>query len=201
MTSTTRRSTYEEVTEAFVNDALEVYAQARGGARGAEQLRQIERLVLLNVIDNRWREHLYEMDYLQEGIGLRAMAQRDPLVEYQREGYDMFLQMQETIKEDFARYVFHVEAVRDDRASSTHADAPGTPADPDGADAGAAGVCRGREPKVILLPRARGLSVSRKPYRTRSRATRRAPAAVARSTSSVTAAPELPPSSTTTGSG
>ena len=77
-------------------------------------MRQIERLVLLNVIDNRWREHLYEMDYLQEGIGLRAMAQRDPLVEYQREGFDMFLAMQETIKEDFTRYVFHVEAVRDD---------------------------------------------------------------------------------------
>ena len=54
-------------------------------------MREIERLVLLNVIDNRWREHLYEMDYLQEGIGLRAMAQKDPLVEYQREGYDMFL--------------------------------------------------------------------------------------------------------------
>jgi preprotein translocase subunit SecA len=53
-------------------------------------MRQLERNVLLNVIDRKWREHLYEMDYLKEGIGLRAMAQRDPLVEYQREGYDMF---------------------------------------------------------------------------------------------------------------
>jgi preprotein translocase subunit SecA len=106
-------ATFEEVTEAFTKDAMDAYAK-REAEFGAEQLREIERLVLLNVIDNRWREHLYEMDYLQEGIGLRAMAQRDPLVEYQREGFDMFLMMQETIKEDFARYVFHVEAVRDD---------------------------------------------------------------------------------------
>ena len=54
-------------------------------------MRQLERNVLLNVIDRKWREHLYEMDYLKEGIGLRAMAQRDPLVEYQREGFDMFI--------------------------------------------------------------------------------------------------------------
>jgi preprotein translocase subunit SecA len=106
-------TTYDEVVETFVDDALSYY-DSREQELGAEQLRRIERLVLLNVIDNRWREHLYEMDYLQEGIGLRAMGQRDPLVEYQREGFDMFQQMQETIKEDFARYVMHVEVVRDD---------------------------------------------------------------------------------------
>jgi preprotein translocase subunit SecA len=105
--------TYEELVESFQNDALAVYEQ-REQQLGTEQVREIERLVLLNVIDNRWREHLYEMDYLQEGIGLRAMGQKDPLVEYQREGFDMFLQMQETIKEDFARYIFHVEIVRED---------------------------------------------------------------------------------------
>jgi preprotein translocase subunit SecA len=103
--------TYEEVIERWLGDALDFYAQ-REKELGADQMRQVERLVLLSVIDNRWREHLYEMDYLQEGIGLRAMAQRDPLVEYQREGFDMFQAMQETIKEDFARYMFHVEAVR-----------------------------------------------------------------------------------------
>ncbi|MFN2490102.1 MAG: preprotein translocase subunit SecA [Actinomycetota bacterium] len=107
-------TTYEEVLETFLTDALDYYA-TREQDLGAEQIRQIERLVLLSVIDNRWREHLYEMDYLQEGIGLRAMAQKDPLVEYQREGFDMFLQMQDTIKEDFARYMFHVEAVSDER--------------------------------------------------------------------------------------
>ena len=103
---------YEEVVDAFVKDGLEVY-EAREQTLGVEQTRSIERAVLLAVIDNRWREHLYEMDYLQEGIGLRAMGQRDPLVEYQREGFDMFLRMQDVIKEDFARYMFHVEAVQE----------------------------------------------------------------------------------------
>ncbi len=104
----------EEVTDAFVEDAIKAY-EAREKEMGAEQLRQIERLVLLNVLDNRWREHLYEMDYLEEGIGLRAMGQKDPLVEFQREGFDMFIQMQDAIKEDFTRYVFHVEVVREDK--------------------------------------------------------------------------------------
>jgi preprotein translocase subunit SecA len=108
-------TTYDDVVEAFVNDGLAVYEQ-RERDLGIEQMRQIERLVLLNVIDNRWREHLYEMDYLQEGIGLRAMGQKDPLVEYQREGFDMFQRMQDTIKEDFARYIFHVELVREDQS-------------------------------------------------------------------------------------
>ena len=108
-------TTYEDLVETFQNDAISVYEQ-REEQLGAAQVREIERLVLLNVIDNRWREHLYEMDYLQEGIGLRAMGQKDPLVEYQREGFDMFLQMQETIKEDFARYIFHVEIVRENEA-------------------------------------------------------------------------------------
>jgi preprotein translocase subunit SecA len=108
-------TTYDAVVEAFVSDGLVVYEQ-RERDLGAEQMRQIERLVLLNVIDNRWREHLYEMDYLQEGIGLRAMGQKDPLVEYQREGFDMFQRMQDTIKEDFARYIFHVELVREDQS-------------------------------------------------------------------------------------
>jgi preprotein translocase subunit SecA len=106
-------TTSDEVVAAFLEDGLKVYA-GREQELGADQLRQIERLVLLSVIDNRWREHLYEMDYLQEGIGLRAVGQRDPLVEYQREGFDMFVRMQEIIKEDFVRYVFHVEAVRDE---------------------------------------------------------------------------------------
>jgi preprotein translocase subunit SecA len=105
---------YDDVVDAFVADGLAVYEQ-RERELGVDQMRQIERLVLLNVIDNRWREHLYEMDYLQEGIGLRAMGQKDPLVEYQREGFEMFQRMQDTIKEDFARYVFHVELVRDDQ--------------------------------------------------------------------------------------
>ena len=71
-------------------------------------MRQLERNVLLNVIDRKWREHLYEMDYLKEGIGLRAMAQRDPLVEYQREGYDMFMAMLDGMKEESVGFLFNV---------------------------------------------------------------------------------------------
>lgn len=72
-------------------------------------MRELERRVILSVLDRKWREHLYEMDYLQEGIGLRAMAQRDPLVEYQREGYDLFVAMMEGIKEESVGYLFNVE--------------------------------------------------------------------------------------------
>ena len=71
-------------------------------------MRELERQVLLQVMDRKWREHLYEMDYLKEGIGLRAMAQRDPLIEYQREGFDMFAAMLEGIKEETVGHLFNV---------------------------------------------------------------------------------------------
>jgi preprotein translocase subunit SecA len=81
----------------------------REEALGEETARELERRVVLSVLDRKWREHLYEMDYLQEGIGLRAMAQRDPLVEYQREGYLLFQAMTEAIKEESVGYLFNVE--------------------------------------------------------------------------------------------
>jgi preprotein translocase subunit SecA len=64
---------------------------------------------MLSVIDNKWREHLSEMDYLRAGIGLRAMGQRDPLTEYQREGFDMFAELVDSVKRDAVKYLFHVE--------------------------------------------------------------------------------------------
>jgi len=70
---------------------------------------------MLEVVDNKWREHLYELDYLQEGIGLRGMAGRDPLIEYQSEAYDMFNSMLASIKEEFARYIFHAQLVEVER--------------------------------------------------------------------------------------
>jgi preprotein translocase subunit SecA len=73
----------------ITDDVAAAYA-SREETLGAQVMRELERKVLLSVLDRKWREHLYEMDYLQEGIGLRAMAQRDPLVEYQREGFDLF---------------------------------------------------------------------------------------------------------------
>ena len=72
-------------------------------------MRELERRVLLSVLDRKWREHLYEMDYLREGIGLRAYSQRDPLVEYQREGFDLFSAMMDSIKEESVGYLFNVE--------------------------------------------------------------------------------------------
>ena len=80
--------------------------------RAAEAMRELERMVLLNITDTKWREHLYEMDYLQEGIHLRAYAQKDPLTEYQREAYDMFEELTESIRDDFVRYIYRVEFVR-----------------------------------------------------------------------------------------
>ena len=92
----------------LVDDAHGAY-EAREEELGSEVMRELERRVVLQVLDRKWREHLYEMDYLQEGIGLRAMAQRDPLVEYQREGFDMFNGMLDAIKEESVGFLFNVE--------------------------------------------------------------------------------------------
>ena len=100
--------TAEMLTEQIAADAQAAYVK-REEELGAEVLRELERRVILSVLDRKWREHLYEMDYLQEGIGLRAMAQRDPLVEYQREGFDMFTAMLEGIKEESVGYLFNLE--------------------------------------------------------------------------------------------
>jgi preprotein translocase subunit SecA len=98
----------EFLVERIKQDAHAAYDR-REEELGAEAMRELERQVLLAVIDRKWREHLYEMDYLQEGVGLRAYAQRDPLVEYQREGFDMFNQMLDGIKEEAVGFLFNLE--------------------------------------------------------------------------------------------
>ena len=105
---TRARLTKKFLTAELLSDARLAYAQ-RTQAIGEEAMRELERRVVLSVIDRKWREHLYEMDYLKEGIGLRAMAQRDPLVEYQREGYSMFQQMTGAIREETITYLFNLE--------------------------------------------------------------------------------------------
>ncbi|MFI5695949.1 preprotein translocase subunit SecA [Kribbella sp. NPDC051586] len=100
--------TQDFLIERFLEDATAAY-ERREELLGEEAMRELERRVVLSVLDRKWREHLYEMDYLREGIGLRAMAQRDPLVEYQREGYDMFASMMESIKEESVGFIFNVE--------------------------------------------------------------------------------------------
>jgi preprotein translocase subunit SecA len=98
----------EFILERVLVDARRAY-ETREAELTPTVMRELERKVLLSVLDKKWREHLYEMDYLQEGIGLRAMAQRDPLVEYQREGYDLFSAMMDAVKEQLVSYLFHVE--------------------------------------------------------------------------------------------
>ncbi|MDR1852916.1 MAG: preprotein translocase subunit SecA [Propionibacteriaceae bacterium] len=102
--------TPEELTEDFQADAQAAY-DAREEEFG-DDMREFERQVMLMVLDRKWREHLYEMDYLREGIGLRAMAQRDPLVEYQREGGDMFNAMMEAFMEETVGYLFNLQIQR-----------------------------------------------------------------------------------------
>ncbi len=92
----------------FADDAVELY-ETKEATIGADNLREIERRVMLSMIDQHWREHLYEMDYLREGINLRAMGQKDPLAEWQREGFDMFEAMMGQIQDQFVAYVSHLQ--------------------------------------------------------------------------------------------
>jgi len=111
-----RAANAAELTETVLTDALGVYEE-KEQAIGPQVMRQLERMVLLSILDNKWREHLYEMDYLQEGIHLRAYGQRDPLTEYRREAYAMFEELTQGIREEFVRYVYRVELVRQDEPS------------------------------------------------------------------------------------
>ena len=107
-----------EMYDLVMADASSYYAQ-RELEMGESVMREVERQVMLRIIDQRWREHLEEMDYLQEGINLRAVGQKDPLIEWQREGFEMFGTLMKGIAQDFVKYVMHVQVVNDSTASST----------------------------------------------------------------------------------
>jgi preprotein translocase subunit SecA len=104
------RST-DDMYDLIMADAM-AYYERREAELGEQVMREVERQVMLRIIDQRWREHLEEMDYLKEGINLRAMGQKDPLTEWQREGYEMFGAMMKGIAQDFVRYVMHVQVVQ-----------------------------------------------------------------------------------------
>jgi len=123
----------EFITEAVIADAQAAY-ERREQEFGAEVMRELERRVVLSVLDRKWREHLYEMDYLREGVGLRAYGQRDPLVEYQREGYDMFGAMMEGIKEESVGNLFNLQVQVQENPIVEEA-APGAGAGPAAPDA------------------------------------------------------------------
>lgn len=105
----------EELRERLLSSARDLYSK-REEQLGAEVIRELEKMVMLQVIDSKWRDHLAEMDYLQEGIGLRAIGQKDPLIEYKNEAYRLFQDMMESIKEDFVKYIFHVQVVQEEVA-------------------------------------------------------------------------------------
>jgi preprotein translocase subunit SecA len=104
--------TREDLVAEFQDDARDAY-EAKEEQLGPELMREIERYLVLQVVDVRWREHLESMEYLREGIHLRAMAQKDPLVEYRGEGHTMFEELGATVREEVVRYLFHVELAQD----------------------------------------------------------------------------------------
>ncbi len=110
-------STAGQLTESILTEALELYAERDETIPGGpETARQLERDIMLQIIDQRWQDHLAEMDYLREGINLRAMGNQDPLVAYQRDGFEMFGKLMDGINDDYLRYVFHVQVLTEPAA-------------------------------------------------------------------------------------
>jgi preprotein translocase subunit SecA len=116
--------TREELIEEFQDDARDAYA-AKEEELSSDVMREIERYLVLQVVDARWREHLDAMEYLREGIHLRAMAQKDPLSEYRAEGHTLFQELTATIREEVLRYLFHIEIEREEAERLTPAAANG----------------------------------------------------------------------------
>ncbi len=154
----------EFLVEEIVADAQAAYDQ-REAELGEEVTRELERRVLLSVLDRKWREHLYEMDYLQEGIGLRAMAQRDPLVEYQKEGFDMFTAMMDAIQEESVGFLFNLEVQVDGEGEAVEAaaDDPAAPAELDAEGVLAALSSGGSEPHPNISAKGLGRSADAPP--------------------------------------
>ncbi|MEX2503941.1 MAG: preprotein translocase subunit SecA, partial [Egicoccus sp.] len=121
-----------KLVDLLIDDAFEVYEQREEEVGGDEAMREVERRVILSVVDRKWREHLYEMDALRDGIGLRAVGQRDPLTEYQREAYDSFVSMMSGVKEEATTYFFRLPVKSDEPEAGP---AAGDGGDGDGAAA------------------------------------------------------------------
>jgi preprotein translocase subunit SecA len=153
------RLTRELLLEELLSDARAAY-ERREEELGAENLRDLERRVVLSVLDRKWREHLYEMDYLKDGIGLRAMAQRDPLVEYQREGYQLFQAMTEAIKEESVTFLYNLEVKvaqpEEEAAEAAAAAEAGQAAGAERVAVGASGVSTSAPPTVPVSAGAAG---------------------------------------------
>ena len=151
--------TSDYLVEEIKADAQAAYDR-REAELGEQVTRELERRVILSVLDRKWREHLYEMDYLRDGIGLRAMAQRDPLIEYQREGFDLFNAMMDGIKEETVGYLFNVEVQVQEPAPETEPVAVAVATAPAGimAEVAKAANAPARQPAI----KAPGLAPSRR---------------------------------------
>jgi preprotein translocase subunit SecA len=147
----------DDLVRAVQADAQAAY-DAREAEVGAEAMRELERRVVLVVLDRKWREHLYEMDYLREGIYLRAYSQRDPLVEYQREGFDMFTAMMDGIKEESVGFLFHVDVEVEPEPGTTE-EAAEEPVAQERAEPAAAPAGAASAPQI----RAKGLEAPKQP--------------------------------------
>jgi preprotein translocase subunit SecA len=164
----------DEIYDLVMANATAHYEQ-REAELSPEVLRQVERQVMLRIIDQRWREHLEEMDYLQTGVNLRAMGQMDPLTEWQREGFEMFGSMMTGIAQDFVKYVMHVQVVQNQAGSPTSSDGRSAIADP--SDANKDGVIDAAESGVSNLTTSSSDDVDSSAFRAAAAATDGLPAA------------------------
>jgi preprotein translocase subunit SecA len=143
----------DEMYDVVMSDAW-AYYEKREAELTSPVMRDVERQVMLRIIDQRWREHLEEMDYLQEGINLRAVGQKDPLVEWQREGYEMFGSLMKGIAQDFVKYVMHVQVIRNDVPAPTVQNLQQTSSEsvqPDGFSAAAQAAAASGDPDVAAV--------------------------------------------------
>lgn len=134
--------------EQFLTESAHKAFESREKDLGLETLREVERQVMLRIIDQRWKEHLYEMDHLRDGIHLRAMAQKDPTTEWQREGFELFQQLTELLQRDLVRYIMRVQLSSSDNEDRTPTEV--TTSGPEGPVGGAAAVAMaaGAPPEV-----------------------------------------------------
>src|ERR671932_2778539 len=118
----------EQIVQEFVDDALDAYAERERELDQIQQglMRDLERFIVLQTVDTRWREHLENMDYLREGIHLRGMAQKDPLVEYRNEGHLMFAELTRAIREEVVTLLFHAEVTAEDGSGQLQEAAAGS---------------------------------------------------------------------------
>ena len=147
-------ASHDELSGLVTATAMDHYRD-REAELGGDVMRQVERQVMLRLIDQKWRSHLHEMDLLREGIHLRAMGQKDPATEWQREGFDMFGQMMDSIAEDFVRYVMHVQLAERAEADTQTLKGVSATKDGDGADDGAGSPAGQAKPAAPKRPASR----------------------------------------------